>query len=239
MADNEPKVLVAIPAWNEEHNIGGVLRELQELYPNFDILVIDDGSEDLTAQIAKENGVKVVSHNGNLGYTEALQTGRVYALDNDYDFLVFVDGDGQHRASDIGRILEPVLSGYADQVRGSRELGGYQWKEPLHLKIPRWICSTLVSLKMRKVVTDVTSGFKGENRIITKYFKSIYETSGKIHLSNTNDIEEHLLAHKKGFKLLEVPTVMLRRESGSTKCYCPKQLLIFPMDLIRTFWRSW
>lgn len=239
MVTSEPKVLVVIPAWNEQQSIGGALDEIKSRYPHLDMLVVDDGSNDLTVQIAKERGAKVVSHNGNLGYTEAIQTGRVCALDNDYDFLVFVDADGQHRPSDISRILAPVIAGEADQVRGSRELGGYEWKEPLYLKLPRWVCSTLVSLKMRKVVTDATSGFKAENRAITKYFRSIYETSNKIHLSNTNDIEEHLLVHKNGFRLMEVPVVMHRRQSGSTKCYRPRQLLIFPLDLIRTFWRNW
>ena len=239
MKNSEPKVLVAIPAWNEQQSIGGALEEIKSQYPHLDVLVVDDGSNDLTAQIAKEKGAKVVSHNGNLGYTAAIHTGRVYALENDYEFLVFIDADGQHRVSDISSILDPLVRGDADQVRGSRELGKYEWKEPLYLKIPRWICSTLVSLKMKKPVTDATSGFKGENQAITKYFKAVYETSNKIHLSNTNDIEEHLLARKKGFRLMEVPAVMFRRVSGSTKCYHPNQLLVFPLDLIRTFWRNW
>lgn len=238
MAKNEPKVLIAIPAWNEEHSIGGVLDEIKNRYRDLDILVVDDGSNDSTAQLAEEKGAKVVRHNGNLGYTAAIQTGRTYAVDNGYDFLVFVDADGQHRISDIARILEPLLGGDADQVRGSRELGRYRWKEPLYLKIPRWICSTLVSLRLRKIATDATSGFKGENRKVTEYFKKVYETSSKIHLSNTNDIEEHLLAHKKGFELMEVPAVMHSRATGDTRCYTLKQLLIFPLDLIRTFMRN-
>lgn len=238
MTTNEPKALIIIPAWNEEHSIRKVLEEINHLYPHLDILVVDDGSYDSTAQIAKRNGAKVISHNGNLGYTATIQTGRAYALDNGYDFLVFVDADGQHRPSDIGRILDMVIRGDADQVRGSRELGSYEWKEPLYLKIPRWICSALVSLKLRKIVTDATSGFKGENRAITKYFKTIYDSSNKIHLSNTNDIEEHLLAHKKGFRLMEEPVVMGVRQAGSTKCYTLKELLVFPLDLIRTFWRN-
>ena len=238
MVNNEPRTLVIIPAWNEQHSIGKVLEEINRLYPYLDILVVDDGSHDSTAEIARRNGAKVISHNGNLGYTATIQTGRAYTLDNGYDFLIFVDADGQHRPSDVSRILEPLMKGDADQVRGSRELGSYEWKEPLYLKIPRWICSTLVSLKLRKIVTDATSGFKGENQAITKYFKTIYESSNKIHLSTTNDIEEHLLAHKKGFRLMEVPAVMRGREAGSTKCYTLKDLLVFPLDLIRTFVRT-
>jgi len=232
------KVLLALPAWNEEQSIGGVLQELKTLYPHFDILVINDGSNDSTAQIAREKGVKIFGHNRNLGYTVTIQTGRVYALENGYDLLVFVDADGQHRVSDISRILDPLIRGDADQVRGSRELGKYEWKEPLYLKIPRWICSTLVSLKIRKMVTDATSGFKGENRKVIEYFKQVYETSNKIHQSNTNDIEEQLIAHKIGFRLMEVPATMRRRSNGRTKCYTPKQLLRFPLDLICAFLRN-
>lgn len=232
------KVLLALPAWNEEQSIGEVLQELKALYPRFDILVINDGSNDSTAQIAREKGVKIFGHNRNLGYTVTIQTGRVYALENGYDLLVFVDADGQHRVSDISRILDPLIRGDADQVRGSRELGKYEWKEPLYLKIPRWICSALVSLKTRKMVTDATSGFKGENRRVIEYFKLVYETSNKIHQSNTNDIEEQLIARKMGFRLMEVPAVMRRRSNSRTKCYTPKQLRRFPLDLIRAFLRN-
>ena len=232
------KVLVALPAWNEEQSIGEVLQELKVLYPRFDILVINDGSNDSTAQIARGNGTKIVDHDGNLGYTASIQTGRVYALENGYDLLVFIDADGQHRVSDISRILDPLIRGDTDQVRGSRELGKYEWKEPLYLKIPRWICSALVSLKARKMVTDATSGFKGENRKVIEYFKLLYETSDKLHQSNTINIEEHLIAHKKGFRLMEVPTLMRGREASSTKCHTARQLLIFPLDLIRTFLRN-
>lgn len=234
----EFKTLVVIPAWNEQDYIGEVLDEIKSSYPHLDILVVDDGSKDATAKVAREKRVKVISHNGNLGYTAAIQTGRVYALGNGYDFLVFVDADGQHRPQDIVTILDVLVKGEADQVRGSRELGKYEWKEPFYFIIPRRICSRLVSVRLGKPVTDATSGFKGENRAISKYFRDIYESSNKIHLSNTNDIEEHLIADKGGFRLTEVPVTMRSRRIGSTRCYTPKQLFIFPLDLIRTFVRN-
>lgn len=236
--EKNSKTLVVMPALNEQHCIGEVLDGIRSCYPDLDILVVDDGSTDATAKITKEKSVKVISHNGNLGYTAAIQAGRVYALDNNYDFLVFADADGQHRPEDIIRILNVLRKGDADQVRGSRELGRYEWKEPFHLRTARRICSRLVSLRLGRIVTDATSGFKAENRVVSKYFKEIYESSNKIRLSNTNDIEEHLVAHKQGFRLMEVPVVMRSRQAGSTRCYTPKQLLIFPLDLIRTFLRN-
>ena len=238
LSSGSSRVLIVVPAWNEEQSIDSVLRGLKGLHPLSDILVVDDGSEDMTAHIAKENRVRVISHGRNLGYTDALQTGRIFALGNGYDFTVFLDGDGQHRSLDISQILNPLFEGDADQVRGSRELGSYKGKEPLYLKIPRWICSFLVSVKIRKAVTDATSGFKGENRAVTEYLKTVYETSNKIHLPKTNDIEEHLLVSKAGFRLMEVPVTMCERKVGVTKSYSPKQLLTFPWDLIRTFLRN-
>lgn len=237
--ENSHKILIVVPAWNEEQSIAGVLKELKVACPHFDIIVINDGSNDSTGHVIADNGVRVINHNTNSGYAAAIQSGRIYALENNYDFLVFIDADGQHKPSDVVRVLEPVVTGLADQVRGSRELGKYEGSEPLYLGIARWICSTLTSLKTRMPVTDVTSGFKSENRSITQYFRSIYNKSNKIHLSNTNDIEEHLLAHKNSFRLMEVPVVMCSRENGSTKCYRLKDLITFPLDLIRTFWRNW
>ena len=238
MADNSSRVLVVIPAWNEAKSIDSVLGEVKGLHPPWDVLVVDDGSEDMTAHIAKGNGCKVISHGRNLGYTAALQTGRIFALENGYDFLVYVDADGQHRLSDISRVLNPVTRGDADQVRGSRDLGSYEGKEPLYLKIPRRICSLLVSLKIGKVITDATSGFKSENRAVAEYLKKVYETTNKLHLPKTNDIEEYLLVSKAGLRLMEVPVTMRSRRVGATKSYGPKQLLTFPWDLIRTFLRN-
>lgn len=236
--DNNHKVLVTIPALDEELSIGGILEEIKTSYPHLDILVVNDGSSDATSQIARTNGTKVIDHDRHLGYTAAIQTGRVYALQKGYDFLIFVDADGQHRTSDIGRILDILITGDADQVRGSRELGKYEWKEPFYLKIPRWICSTVVTLRTGKIATDATSGFKGENRKATEHFKLIYDTGRKIHQSNTNDIEEHLIAHKKGVRLAEIPTIMRSRNSGQTKCYTPKQLLKFPFELVLVILRN-
>lgn len=232
------KVLLVMPAWNEQESIGAVLKNMTSQYPEIDILVVNDGSHDHTEFIAKENRALVLNHNGNQGYTAAIQSGRCFAWANHYEIVLFADADGQHRPEDIERILDPLLKGEADIVRGSRELGQYAWKEPFHLRYPRLICSLLVSLKVRRWITDPTSGLKGEVRTVTGYFKNIYDASSKLHLTNTNDIEECLLASKKCFRIMEMPVIMLSREVGQTKCYSPRQLLNFPVDLIRTFARN-
>lgn len=230
--------MLVMPAWNEQASIGRVVRDIKSEYPDIDVLVVNDGSTDRTAPIAREEGAMVLNHNGNQGYTAAIQSGRCFAWNNGYDIVLFADADGQHRPADIGRMLDPLRKKEADIVRGSRELGQYAWKEPFHLRFPRLICSILVSLKVRRWITDPTSGFKGEVRTVTGYFKDVYDGSARLHLTNTNDIEECLLASRKRFRIMEMPVIMLSREVGETKCYSPRQLLKFPADLIRTFARN-
>jgi len=241
MAKRKPKVLIAMPAWNEEECIGGVLDEIKSGYSDLDILVVDDGSEDATAKIARGKGAEVISHSENMGVVAAIQTGRIYALDHGYDFIVFCDADGQHNPSDIGKIIAPLTRGEADFVIGSRELGSYIGHESLLLKLPRYFCSAVTSLLVWKRIRDTTSGFKGWNREVIEYLKTVYETSDKLHLSTTNDIEEILLASKKGAKISEVPVKMLARE-GESEIYTTRNLLrfftVFPWHLIRTVVRN-
>ena len=241
MAESEPKVLIVMPAWNEEECIGGVLDEIKSGYSDLAILVVDDGSEDATAKIARGKGAEVISHSENMGVVAAIQTGRIYALNHGYDFIVFCDADGQHNPSDIGRIIAPLTRGEADFVIGSRELGSYIGHESLLLKLPRYFCSAVTSLLVWKRIRDTTSGFKGWNREVIEYLKTVYETSDKLHLSTTNDIEEILLASKKGAKISEVPVKMLARE-GESEIYATRNLLrfftVFPWHLIRTVCRN-
>lgn len=242
MSKNGAKVLVAMPALNEQQSIGEVLSEIKSRYPDLDILVVDDGSEDATAQIARENGVEVINHSENLGVVAAIQTSRIYAINHDYDFIVFCDADGQHNPSDIYKIITPLMRGEADFVIGSRELGKYDCQEPRLLKIPRWFCSKVTSIMLRRRITDPTSGFKGWNRQVIGYLKVVYEISNKLHLSTTNDIEEILLAAKAGLGISEVPVKMLNRIGGKPKIYTTHNLFyfltVFPWHLIRTTLRN-
>jgi len=238
----DSKVLIVIPAKDEEQNIGRVLEKIGAEYPSFDCLVIDDGSADETARIAEEKGALVVSHSINLGVAAAIQTGRIYALEQDYDFIIFCDADGQHNPSDIGNVVSTLLNEEADFVIGSRQLGDYVGQESLRLCLSRQFCSWIITMLTKKRVTDTTSGFKGWSRWLAEYFKTVYEASGKLHLSTTNDMEEILIAHKKRARIIEVPARMLTKETGGSKVYTTKTLFhfltIFPVHLIRTVWRN-
>ena len=236
------KVLIVIPAKDEEQNIGRVLESIRAEYPLFDYLVIDDGSADRTAEIAREKGALVVSHGKNLGVAVVIQTGRIYALEHNYDFMVFCDGDGQHNPADIGNVVSPLLNGETDFVIGSRQLGHYQGREALRMWLSRHFCSWVLTVLTRKRITDATSGFKGWNRWLIEHFKVVYETSGKLHISTTNDMEEILIAHKKGARIIEVPVKMLTKEKGTSQVYTARTLFhflaIFPLHFISTVWRN-
>jgi glycosyltransferase involved in cell wall biosynthesis len=236
------KALVVMPARDEEATIREVLGEIKAGHFPVDILVVDDGSTDRTAEVAAEEGAQVISHEWNLGVAAVIQTGRIYALSRGYDFIAFCDADGQHNPSDIGVILSPLLRGEADFVIGSRELGRYIGKDPLLYKLPRHFCSFVISLLVRKRITDPTSGFKGWNRRMIEHLKAVYETSEKLHLSTTNDMEEILLANKAHTTIIEVPVEMRDRQAGVSKVYTTGTiflfLTVFPWHLIRTVWRN-
>ena len=231
------KILLIIPAYNEENHIGSVLDRalsLKELYSSLDLLVIDDGSEDCTAEIARAKGVDVVRHDENGGEEAAIQTGFDYALKHNYDFVVKLDGDGQHIPSEVTKILDPLCKNEADVVVGSR-LSGYS--ELLLFKLGRTFCSIMVSLLLRKKIADPTSGLKGRNHLAVKYSRMLYTTTKSLHNDMVNDIEELLWYSKKKMRIKEVVVKMNRREEAS-KCYCSTRMLKFPFVLFITILRS-
>ncbi|MFP3871273.1 MAG: glycosyltransferase [Candidatus Natronoplasma sp.] len=118
--DEDEDVLLGIPAYNEELSIGSVLHKSKKVDVVDDILVLDDGSSDETSEIAKELGVKVVRHKKNAGKGAAIQTIMDYAEENRYDYLVLIDGDGQHNPYEIPNVLDPALNPGADLVVGAR-----------------------------------------------------------------------------------------------------------------------
>ena len=236
------RVLVVIPAKDEEQSVGRVLESIGVKYPAFDRLVIDDGSIDRTVEIAKEKKALVISHSKNLGVAAVIQTGRIYALEHNYDFMVFCDGDGQHNPLDIGNVAKALLNEEAGFVIGSRQLGDYAGQEPLRMRFSRQFCSWVITILTRKRFTDVTSGFKGWNRWLVELFKTVYETSDKLHLSTTNDMEEILIAHKERVKIIEIPARMQAHRKGASKVYTAETLFhfltIFPVHFVRTVWRN-
>lgn len=226
-----PKVLIIVPAYNEEKNIVDVISgilQLQKLFSNMDLIVIDDGSKDRTAQIAESKGVKVIMHAQNLGEEGAIQTGFTYALKHGYDHVVKIDADGQHEVMSIPHILKPLVENRADVVIGARSK---DYRELQIFKLGRVFCSILISVLTRKRITDPTSGFKGRSRSAVRYSRHIYTTTELFHDDTVNDLEEILLYFRRGFKIIEVPIRMKERKEIS-KCYFSRRLIGFPPKLL-------
>lgn len=205
------KTLVVIPAYNESMSIRDVVCRIKEVLPESDVLVVDDGSTDNTSAVAKSSGAMVIALPYNLGIGTAIQTGFLFAMQRGYGIVVRLDADGQHRPEDAKSLIGPILSGEADMVVGSRFLSsdGGGFKSTFARRAGIRLFSTLVSLIVRKHVTDPTSGFQAMNENVVKLFAQEYPP-------DYPEIEALVLANKAGFRVKEIPVKMLERKSGQS-----------------------
>ena len=205
-----PRIVAVVPAYDEEAAIGAVVAEIRAVDPAIDVVVVDDGSTDRTGDAAVAAGAAVVRLPFNLGIGGAVQTGFRYALERGYDVAVRLDGDGQHDAAEISKLLEPLSRGEADVVTGSRfrvEEDGY--RPPLGRRLGITWFAKLVSLLSRQRVTDTTSGFQALNRRAIELFARDYP-------SDYPEVEATVLLLKHRLRLVEVPVTMREREHGSS-----------------------
>jgi hypothetical protein len=204
------KTLVIIPAYNEGSRIGEVVGRVREAVPDYDVLVVNDGSRDETAQAARAAGALVVSHPFNLGYGVAIQTGYKYALAKGYDYAVQIDGDGQHDPAFIPRLLAPVLANETDFALGSRFLGIESYEPPLArragMAFLRWLVSMLIGTR----ITDSTSGFQAFNRKVIRFFTT------EVFPCDYPDADMLLTLHRAGFRIMEAPVRMHASASGKS-----------------------
>ncbi len=206
------KLLVIIPAYNEAESIPKVLKDLRVQMPQADVVVIDDGSEDATGEIARQHGAAVLRLPCNLGVGGAMQTGYIYAARNGYDFAVQFDGDGQHRANQIPLLLDALADAPADLVVGSRRLskkGLYRFD--VFRLIGSSLLARLVSLIVGRKITDPTSGFRASNRKTIEFFARNYPQT---YLADTT--EALAWASRSGIRITEIPVRMRHRRSGSS-----------------------
>jgi glycosyltransferase involved in cell wall biosynthesis len=201
--------LAIVPALNEERSIAGVIAEIRAADPGFDIVVVDDGSVDRTAEVAAAAHAHVVRHPYNLGIGGAVQTGLQYARDHGFDVAVQVDGDAQHDPSEIDKLLEPIVEDRADLVVGSRFLDERQYHPPLARLMGIKLFAALVSLIVRQRVTDTTSGFRAVNRRGIAIFASDYP-------HDYPEVEATVLVFKHRLRLTEVPVRMRIRTTGAS-----------------------
>jgi glycosyltransferase involved in cell wall biosynthesis len=204
------RTVAVVPAFDEEAAIGAVVREIAEFDPAIDVVVVDDGSSDGTADAAARAGATVVRLPFNLGIGAAVQTGFRWALEREYDVAVRLDGDGQHDAAELAKLLAPLESDEADVVTGSRFREGEDgYRPPVHRRIGISWFARLVSLLSGQRVTDTTSGFQALNRNGIELFARDYP-------SDYPEVEATVLVLKHRLRLVEVPVTMREREHGSS-----------------------
>jgi glycosyltransferase involved in cell wall biosynthesis len=202
-----PRVLVIVPAHNEEESLPVTLDELRCKAPGLDVLVVDDGSRDRTAQVARDRGVPVASHAVNLGVGGALQTGFRWALRHGYDVGVQLDADGQHDPACLEALLEPVLRGACDVSIGSRYVARSGYRAPLARRLGMMLFSSVVRLTVGQRITDTTSGFRA-------YDREVMEICQHDFPKDFPDAPLLIDLARRGFRLAEVPVEMRTREAG-------------------------
>lgn len=202
------RILILIPAYNEAGAIHQVVKNVQTAVPYADVLVIDDGSGDNTVEVAQTAGAQVLRHPFNLCIGGTFQTGLKFASQQHYDFVVRVDGDGQHDPNDIEPTLEMLRTNEADVIVCSRFLKGtptmrIPWLRMMGIRHFAWLVTRLTGSR----ATDTTSGFIGMNgraiELLSRYMPQDYP-----------EVESRITLNKAGLRTLERPTLMVNRASG-------------------------
>jgi glycosyltransferase involved in cell wall biosynthesis len=229
------RCLVIVPVFNERGSVGKVVRRLRHALPDFDVLVIDDGSTDDTLRRVPA-GVTVVSLPFNLGIGGAMQTGYKYAALHGYDVAVQVDGDGQHRPSEVRRLVECVVNGEADLAVGSRFLEPTNYRQTFVRRVGAYLLGLLIQLITGLTITDCTSGFRAANRRVIRAFAHWYP-------EDYPEPEVILLLHRAGYEIGELSVRMRHRRSGTSSIgllgglfYVLKVTTCLLLDTVRAPW---
>jgi glycosyltransferase involved in cell wall biosynthesis len=219
------KVVITIPAYNEERTLGGVLEKIKKVMDstkyNYQILVVNDGSKDRTVEVAEKHGAIVVSHPRNYGLAEAFRTEMEQCVRLKADIIVHTDADGQYRAEEIPNLIQKVESGY-DFVLASRFKGHIE-SMPLLKQFGNRAFSKVISQITNTKITDGQTGFRAFTR----------EVAEKIKITSTHTYtqEQIIRVVRKKFKLLEVPAYFAKR-GGNTK----SRLMKNPFDYAVKAW---
>ncbi|WP_248925651.1 glycosyltransferase family 2 protein [Paenibacillus hamazuiensis] len=231
------KALIVIPAFNEQHNILKVIGDIRESLPDFDILVINDCSHDATSAYArKADGIKVIDLPYNLGIGGAVQTGFKYAHARGYEYMVQIDGDGQHLPREVVKLLGAMERSGSDMVIGSRFLDIQSFRTTWLRRFGIKVFYVLFRLLIKTKVTDSTSGFRIYNsksiELLSRHYPDDYPEPDAI-----------ILLKKHGLSICEVGVEMREREHGSSSItpikspyYMAKVILSILFSYTRTRW---
>jgi len=224
--------LIIIPAYNEARFIGGTIERVLAA-GSYTVLVIDDGSSDKTREVALAAGSLVASHPFNLGYGSALQTGYKYALDHHYQLLVQLDADGQHDPIWIDDLIAPILSGEADLSLGSRFKKPSGYEMGAARSAGRLFFQRLLKWFGGPKIEDPTSGLQALSRPVLSFY------SQNFFPFDFPDIDVLLLAHKRGFRIAEVPVEMGATPEGRTPMHTGLTTLYYPYKMLLSTLRNW
>jgi hypothetical protein len=219
-----PDTLVFIPAWNEEGNLPAVLDELAGELPGVDLLVVDDGSTDGTARVAREHGAEVLSFGENRGLPFGVAAGYAYAAEHGYAYCGRVDADGQHPVEELSRLLERVRAGECDVAVGSRFVAGNGYAPRRYQPSPaRAVGTSLLRRGMRVALgrpfADATSGMYAVNAQAMPVLSEPYGTGAP-------EVEGLLRLRDAGLEVDEVPVNMRERAGGESKLAGKKAVLL-------------
>lgn len=201
------KILVIIPAYNEEESILTTVQALNSVHPEVDAVVVNDASKDNTKNILSENHIHYLDLPVNLGIGGGVQAGYMYAYRNGYDIAIQMDGDGQHPASELDKIIAPIKAEKADIVVGSRFVNKEGFQSSAIRRFGIKFLSSLIYLCTGKHILDVTSGYRAVNRKFIKIFSEEYA-------QDYPEPEALVTAAKKGAEIIEVPVMMKERQGG-------------------------
>lgn len=203
------KVLLIIPAYNEEENILETVNKIKEYSEEIDYVVVNDGSTDNTEKVLVENNINYIKLVNNLGIGGAVQTGYKYAYENQYDIAIQFDGDGQHDVTYVPKICEPLLNGQADMCIGTRYLdkSSSEFQSTFMRRLGSNIISIFIKLFTGKKITDPTSGFRAVNKEVIEEFSKNYPTEYPEPESTVS-----LLVN--GYTVKEIPVSMNERVGG-------------------------
>ncbi|MET3770797.1 glycosyltransferase family 2 protein [Arthrobacter nitrophenolicus] len=219
MPARTPDTLVIMPAWNESESIGNTIREVFEFGPPCDVLVVDDGSRDNTAQVARAAGATVLQLPFNMGVGGAMRTGFKYAKSHGYSQVIQVDADGQHDPRDIKAVLDGLQ--HADIAIGARfaDKGNYTVRGPRKwaMKVLAWTISRVAGTTL----TDVTSGFRAANMKAIRQYVDHYPAE---YLGDT--IDSLVVAIRSGCTVRQV-AVSMRARQGGTPSHDPIKAAIY------------
>jgi glycosyltransferase involved in cell wall biosynthesis len=204
------KIIIGIPAFNEEKNIASIITKLMNITDT--IIVCNDGSSDLTSEIAEKMGAVVINHKKNLGYGGAIRSIFLKAKELEGDILVTFDADGQHRIEDIGNVTTPIINQEAELVIGSRFLDDSEKEVPQYRKVGIKVITKITNASIKEKLTDSQSGFRA-------YSKKVVDELNPSELGMGISTEILIKASSKNFKIVEVPIKILY--SGNTSTHNP------------------